>query len=130
MVYVSDWNEFQQRCIRLYQQSPERARYLIKARPSTHQLTLKVTDDVTTLKYRTRSSVILGRFELFNKAMMAAMSGAPKPHTLLAPTSDEPGAQANPQTQTSSTAAQQPAPAAATPTATGAAKKKKKKGKK
>ncbi len=79
MVYIKDWPEFQQRSIKLYQQSPHKTRYLIKSRPSTHSLTLKVTDDTTTLKYRTRSSAILGRLEIFNKAMTFAMAGSKQP---------------------------------------------------
>ncbi len=79
MVYIKDWPEFQQRSIKLYQQNPRKTRYLIKSRPSQQSLTLKVTDDVTTIKYRTRSSAILGRLEVFNKAMTFAMAGSRSP---------------------------------------------------
>ncbi|EPQ30920.1 uncharacterized protein PFL1_01818 [Pseudozyma flocculosa PF-1] len=147
MVYVSDWNDFQQRCIHLYQKSPERTRYLIKARPSTHQLVLKVTDDQTTLKFRTRSSVILGRFEVFNRAMMAAMAGHEKPASLLNPPTPAVGAATTTQhdaaaasgaaSQATSTTAPAATAAGATASAgtgaggtSSASKKKKKKGKK
>ncbi|SPC63798.1 related to signal recognition particle 9 protein (SRP9) [Ustilago sp. UG-2017b] len=79
MVYIKDWPEFQARSIKLYQQNPHKARYLIKSRPSTQSLTLKVTDDTTTIKFRTRSSAILGRLEIFNKAMTFAMAGSSQP---------------------------------------------------
>lgn len=79
MVYIKDWPEFQQRSIKLYQKEPLRTRYLIKSRPSTLSLTLKVTDDVTTIKFRTKSSAILGRLEIFNKAMTLAIAGHPRP---------------------------------------------------
>ncbi|CBQ71086.1 related to signal recognition particle 9 protein (SRP9) [Sporisorium reilianum SRZ2] len=79
MVYIKDWPEFQQRSIKLYQQHPHTTRYLIKSRASTHSLTLKVTNDTSTIKYRTRSSAILGRLEIFNKAMTLAMAGSKTP---------------------------------------------------
>ncbi|SNX83479.1 related to signal recognition particle 9 protein (SRP9) [Melanopsichium pennsylvanicum] len=79
MVYIKDWPEFQQRSIKLYQNNPHKTRYLIKSRPSIQSLTLKVTDDTITIKYRTKSSAILGRLEIFNKAMTFAMAGSSNP---------------------------------------------------
>ncbi|KAJ9478769.1 hypothetical protein PHBOTO_002292 [Pseudozyma hubeiensis] len=140
MVYIKDWPEFQQRSIKLYQQNPHKTRYLIKSRPSTHSLTLKVTDDTTTIKYRTRSSAILGRLEVFNKAMTFAMAGSKQPlqdanpEPAPAAAAAESATQANTATETTGTsAASAPAPASNGGAATGAAsdkKKKKKKGKK
>ena len=138
MVYIKDWPEFQQRSIKLYQQNPHKTRYLLKSRPSTHSLTLKVTDDTTTIKYRTRSSAILGRLEIFNKAMTYAMAGSRQP---LADANPEPVAAAA-ATATAATAegsATTPGGSAAASAANGTQaagaaasdkKKKKKKGKK
>ncbi|CDR99846.1 hypothetical protein [Sporisorium scitamineum] len=133
MVYLKDWPEFQQRSIKLYQQHPHKTRYLIKSRPSTLSLTLKVTNDTTTIKYRTRSSAILGRLEIFNKAMTFAMAGSEKP---LQDANPEPvaaaaGAQATAGAATAvSAASAHGAPASGGAGAASDKKKKKKKGKK
>lgn len=132
MVYIKDWPEFQQRSIKLYQKEPLRTRYLIKSRPSTQSLTLKVTDNVTTIKYRTKSSAILGRLEIFNKAMTLAIAGHSRPLEEANRTQDT---AAGPSAPTTADKAQDPTPAstAAATTSTAAAsdkKKKKKKGKK
>lgn len=132
MVYIKDWPEFQQRSIKLYQQNPHKTRYLIKSRPSTQSLTLKVTDDTTTIKYRTRSSAILGRLEIFNKAMTFAMAGSERPLQDANP-EPAPASTATPAATAAPAAASSATPAAA-PAAGGASasdkKKKKKKGKK
>lgn len=139
MVYIKDWPEFQQRSIKLYQKEPLRTRYLIKSRPSTQSLTLKVTDDVTTIKFRTKSSAILGRLEIFNKAMTLAIAGHSRPLEEASRT-QETAAGSTTTTTTTSAAAQQahdPTSASATTaanctntTASSDKKKKKKKGKK
>ncbi|SPO32299.1 related to signal recognition particle 9 protein (SRP9) [Ustilago trichophora] len=140
MVYIKDWPEFQQRSVKLYQQNPHKTRYLIKSRPSTQSLTLKVTDDTTTIKYRTRSSAILGRLEIFNKAMTFAMAGSktplqdanPEPLPSAAPVAAEAAAAA----ETEKAAPGATANGGSAPTTAGGAtsasdkKKKKKKGKK
>lgn len=112
MVYIKDWPEFQQRSIKLYRQNPHKSRYLIKSRPSTHSLTLKVTDDTTTIKYRTRSSAILGRLEVFNKAMMLAMAGSEQP---LQDANPEPAPSAATATQTAATSSTTASATGATP---------------
>ncbi|GAC72482.1 hypothetical protein PANT_7d00119 [Moesziomyces antarcticus T-34] len=135
MVYIKDWPEFQQRSIKLYRQNPHKARYLVKSRASTCSLTLKVTDDTTTLKYRTRSSAILGRLEIFNKAMMLAMAGSEQPLQEANPEPQPAPAAAAPSQPTaaaSATTAVSNGPTSATsqPAAASDKKKKKKKGKK
>ncbi|EST05878.1 Signal recognition particle, SRP9 subunit [Kalmanozyma brasiliensis GHG001] len=140
MVYIKDWPEFQQRSIKLFQSNPSRARYLIKSHAATHSLTLKVTDDTTTLKYRTRSSAILGRLEIFNKAMTYAMAGSKTP---LLDANPEPtpavisaaaglaAVETEAATGAAAASANGAAPVgAATPAAASDKKKKKKKGKK
>ena len=134
MVYIKDWPEFQQRSIKLYRQNPHKARYLVKSRASTCSLTLKVTDDTTTLKYRTRSSAILGRLEIFNKAMMFAMAGSEQPLQEANP-EPQPAPAATPSQSTAAASAANTASNGATPAASQQAaasdkKKKKKKGKK
>ncbi|KDN36550.1 signal recognition particle, SRP9/SRP14 subunit [Tilletiaria anomala UBC 951] len=84
MVYIKKWAEFQAQSIALYEASPARTRYVIRVRPSDEWLVLKVTDDVKTLKFKTRSSIILNRFEIFNRDMMAAIVGAELPSRIAA----------------------------------------------
>ncbi|UZJ54222.1 hypothetical protein CBS101457_003542 [Exobasidium rhododendri] len=79
MVYVKKWPQFQSQCLDLYQKSPNKTRYLIKATPSQLWLVLKVTDDETCLKYKTRSAIILNRFEAFTRDVTASMAGLPLP---------------------------------------------------
>ncbi|CAO1635460.1 unnamed protein product [Jaminaea pallidilutea] len=75
MVYLKHWGEFNAQAIDLYKRNPDRTRYLIKAHPARQWLVLKVTDDQTVLKYRSRSTVILNRFESFNRQITALMAG-------------------------------------------------------
>ena len=46
MVYVEDWDEFLDQCRKVYESTPERARYVHKFRGQDKQLVLKVTNDV------------------------------------------------------------------------------------
>ncbi|KAK0529179.1 hypothetical protein OC842_004326 [Tilletia horrida] len=84
MVYTKTWATFQSQCLELYAQNPTKTRYLIKAHPATQWLTLKVTDDKTVIKFKTRSAAILNRFETFNKDLAARMVGLPLPSQLQA----------------------------------------------
>ncbi|KAL9933196.1 hypothetical protein V8E36_007914 [Tilletia maclaganii] len=84
MVYIKSWAIFQSQCLELYAQSPAKTRYLIKAHPATQWLTLKVTDDKRTIKFKTRSAAILNRFEAFNRDLAAKMVGLPLPSQLQA----------------------------------------------
>ncbi|PWZ01510.1 signal recognition particle, SRP9/SRP14 subunit [Testicularia cyperi] len=79
MVYIQTFPDFQAQSIALYQRNPSKTRYLVKSRPNQQTLTLKVTDDTTTLKFRTKSTNVIARLEVFNKAMLLAMAGHPRP---------------------------------------------------
>ncbi|PWN41982.1 signal recognition particle, SRP9/SRP14 subunit [Ceraceosorus guamensis] len=79
MVYIKSWVAFHAAAIDLQKAQPERTRYLIKAHPATQSLILKVTDDFSTIKFRTRSSIILNRFQALNHELIAQFAGAPKP---------------------------------------------------
>ncbi|EJD04977.1 signal recognition particle, SRP9/SRP14 subunit [Fomitiporia mediterranea MF3/22] len=86
MVYIHSWPEYQSAVEALYEQAPERTRYCVKWKPSEGKLVLKITDDVTCLKYKTHSSIYLNRFEALNYSMMRRMqnvssSGSPGPGT-------------------------------------------------
>ncbi|PWN87002.1 hypothetical protein FA10DRAFT_269615 [Acaromyces ingoldii] len=75
MVYIKRWPSFHAQCLDLHKRSPAKTRYLIKTSPSASWLILKVTNDDTCLKYRTRSSIILNRFEAFTRELTGAMAG-------------------------------------------------------
>ncbi|CAE6398749.1 unnamed protein product [Rhizoctonia solani] len=91
MVYIASWNEFQEAAEALYTKSPTRAslfsftRYVVKWKPALGVLVLKITDDETCLKFRTHSSIMLGRFETLNLELMRKMQNrtAPPPPTIL-----------------------------------------------
>ncbi|KAH7333576.1 signal recognition particle, SRP9/SRP14 subunit [Rhizoctonia solani] len=85
MVYIASWNEFQEAAEVLYTKSPTRTRYVVKWKPSIGVLVLKITDDETCLKFRTHSSIMLGRFETLNLELMRRMQNrtAPPPSTIL-----------------------------------------------
>ncbi|PWN23015.1 signal recognition particle, SRP9/SRP14 subunit [Microstroma glucosiphilum] len=76
MVYLKHWSEFHTQALELYSKNPNRTRYLVKTHPSRQWLVLKVTDDYTTLKYRSRSTVILNRFDSFSREIQTLMSGS------------------------------------------------------
>ncbi|KAF9261001.1 signal recognition particle SRP9/SRP14 subunit [Marasmius fiardii PR-910] len=73
MVYIQSWQEFQDAAEALYQKSPNKARYCIKWRSCEGRLVLKITDDVTCLKFKTYSSLYLNRFEALNLSLMEKM---------------------------------------------------------
>ncbi|KAL0565747.1 hypothetical protein V5O48_016275 [Marasmius crinis-equi] len=73
MVFIQSWQEFQDAAEALYQKSPNKARYCVKWRSSEGKLVLKITDDVTCLKFKTYSSIYLNRFEALNLSLMEKM---------------------------------------------------------
>ncbi|KAF8737875.1 Beta-galactosidase, domain 3, partial [Rhizoctonia solani] len=60
-------------------------RYVVKWKPALGVLVLKITDDETCLKFRTHSSIMLGRFETLNLELMRKMQNrtAPPPPAIL-----------------------------------------------
>ncbi|WFD31564.1 hypothetical protein MSPP1_002603 [Malassezia sp. CBS 17886] len=79
MVYVKQWSEFRAQALALYAAAPDRARFALKARPSTETLEVKVTDNHKTVKFRAKSTVILNRLDDFQRALFGDMAGAPAP---------------------------------------------------
>jgi len=62
----------------------------VKWKSSEGKLVLKITDDVTCLKFKTHSSIFLGRFEALNRSLIQKMTNSPlkpTPPTLSAPPS-------------------------------------------
>ncbi|KAH7092851.1 signal recognition particle, SRP9/SRP14 subunit [Auriculariales sp. MPI-PUGE-AT-0066] len=88
MVYLSNWQEYQDAAEALYAASPNKARYVVKWKVSKQadaaaggargQLVLKITDDVT---------IILNRFEVLNLELAKRMRNAAPPPVAVAPAS-------------------------------------------
>jgi len=103
MVYLKHWSEFKAQALDLCKQSPNRTRFVIKARPKLQVLVVKVTDDYVTLKFRSKSAIILNRLDEFQREMFSIMSGVMPP----APAKEELASQTA-ETPKPSTASQPP----------------------
>ncbi|KAN0134306.1 Signal recognition particle, SRP9/SRP14 subunit [Lactarius tabidus] len=80
MVYINSWQEYQEAAENLYTSSPRKTRYSVKWKSSEGKLVLKITDDVKCLKFKTHSSIFLGRFEALNRSLIQKMTNStPKP---------------------------------------------------
>jgi signal recognition particle subunit SRP9 len=77
MVYISSWQEYQEAAENLYTSSPRKTRYSVKWKSSEGKLVLKITDDATCLKFKTHSSIFLGRFEALNRSLILKMTNRP-----------------------------------------------------
>ncbi|CAO1634138.1 unnamed protein product [Parajaminaea phylloscopi] len=91
MVYIKQWAAFQAQSLDLCHSHPEQTRFLIKACPHKEWLVLKVTNDITCLKYRARSTAVLNRFDVFSREMlrrMAAVQG--QSQSMTGPASPDP----------------------------------------
>ncbi|KZV81485.1 signal recognition particle, SRP9/SRP14 subunit [Exidia glandulosa HHB12029] len=133
MVYLTNWQEYQDAAEALYAASPNKTRYVIKwkvardgANKGRGELVLKITDDVTCLKYKTQSSILLNRFEQLNLSLAKRMrnrTAAPPPP----PAAHSPAPAAM---DVDSERGGTPVPGQSGIASGGVAKKKKKKGKK
>jgi len=79
MVYINSWQKYQEAAENLYASSPRKTRYGVKWRSSEGKLVLKITDDVTCLKFKTHSSIFLGRFEALNRSLIQKMTNSRPP---------------------------------------------------
>ncbi|CAI2188732.1 8413_t:CDS:2 [Funneliformis geosporum] len=73
MVYIEEWNKYQEAVEELYQNSPKATRYVTSWRYSEGKLILKVTDNFTVLKYKTDQASDLKKFERLNRSLMLKM---------------------------------------------------------
>ncbi|CAG8589478.1 8351_t:CDS:2, partial [Scutellospora calospora] len=87
MVYINDWNEYQQAVEQLYLDSPKETRYVTTWKHSQGKLVLKVTDDFKALKYKTDQAADLKKFERLNRSMMLKMQNRSEPSESEAATS-------------------------------------------
>ncbi|KAJ4490472.1 signal recognition particle, SRP9/SRP14 subunit [Lentinula aciculospora] len=73
MVYINSWQEYQDAAEALYKKSPFATRYGVKWKSSEGKLVLKITDNVSCIKFKTYSSIYLNRFEALNLSLMEKM---------------------------------------------------------
>ncbi|KAG8908824.1 hypothetical protein FRB99_003062 [Tulasnella sp. 403] len=79
MVYIKSWQQFQHDAEALYAKSPNTARYCIKWRHIQGTLVLKVTDNVTCLKYKMNSALNFHRFQALNLSLTEKMQNRKLP---------------------------------------------------
>eukprot|EP01113_Clastostelium_recurvatum_P033625 TRINITY_DN4467_c0_g2_i2.p1 TRINITY_DN4467_c0_g2~~TRINITY_DN4467_c0_g2_i2.p1 ORF type:complete len:110 (-),score=26.57 TRINITY_DN4467_c0_g2_i2:60-368(-) len=79
-MYISNWDTFCKRAEEIYIAHPNKTRYTHKYRHVDSQLVLKVTDDVTTIKFRTNQANDMKKLLEFNALMFKhTTSAAPTP---------------------------------------------------
>ncbi|KAG2171427.1 hypothetical protein INT43_009088, partial [Umbelopsis isabellina] len=72
-MYLDTWDDFQKAAENIYETSPERTRYLSSYRHIDGELVLKVTDDISAVKYKTKQSTDLKKFIGLNRSLMSKM---------------------------------------------------------
>ncbi|GAA5889425.1 hypothetical protein JCM16303_005559 [Sporobolomyces ruberrimus] len=78
-MYFTNWDRFVQACSKLCDTATTQPRYCLRWRSSQSLLVIKVTDDITCIKFKTRSTVFLNRFDAFNRALMARFQNRQTP---------------------------------------------------
>ncbi|KAG2177576.1 hypothetical protein INT44_008088 [Umbelopsis vinacea] len=72
-MYLDTWDDFQKAAEDIYIASPLRTRYVSSYRHIDGELILKVTDDRSAVKYKTKQSTDLKKFIGLNRSMMSKM---------------------------------------------------------
>ncbi|GAA5966210.1 hypothetical protein JCM3765_006089 [Sporobolomyces pararoseus] len=75
-MYFTNWDRFLSNCNTLCDTSSTLPRYTLKFNYSKSLLVIKVTNDQTCLKFKTRSTVYLNRFDAFNKTLLKRFSSS------------------------------------------------------
>ena len=73
-MWIEDFADFASRSLALYRAAPARTRYVTKYRHTDGVLEVKVTDNDTCLKYRTRNAADAVKVEKLNFAFLQLMS--------------------------------------------------------
>ncbi|CAG8466924.1 4641_t:CDS:2 [Cetraspora pellucida] len=130
MVYINDWNEYQQAVEQLYLDSPKETRYVTSWKHSQGKLVLKVTDNFKAFKYKTDQATDLKKFERLNRSMMLKMQNRSEPSEGEAQTSSTSASLSHTpeQTNPTSTVASAAEPSAIATTGKVQTSKRKKKG--
>ncbi|KIY45255.1 signal recognition particle, SRP9/SRP14 subunit, partial [Fistulina hepatica ATCC 64428] len=79
MVYIHSWRDFEVAAEALYDKSPSTTRYVVKFKANEGKLVLKITDNITCIKFKTYSSIFLNRFEALNHRLMRKMQNLRPP---------------------------------------------------
>ncbi len=74
MPLFTDFNAFLDASHALFLSRPDKTRYSMKFRPCDSELTLRVTDDDSSLKYRTNAAAEWKQIEKFNSLFYKLMS--------------------------------------------------------
>lgn len=82
MVYVENWDDFQERSIVLFRTDPVATRYVMKYRHCDGKLVLKVTDDKVCLKFKTDQAQDLRKMEKLNNTFFSMMARGPDAEVL------------------------------------------------
>lgn len=77
MVYIENWDDFQERSIVLFRSDPVATRYVMKYRHCDGKLVLKVTDDRVCLKFKTDQAQDLRKMEKLNNTFFSMMARGP-----------------------------------------------------
>ncbi|GMI85756.1 hypothetical protein HRI_002246100 [Hibiscus trionum] len=77
MVYITSWDEFVERTVQLYRDSPESTRYCMKYRHCDGKLVLKVTDNKECLKFKTDQAQEAKKMEKLNNIFFTLMARGP-----------------------------------------------------
>ncbi|KAJ8927565.1 hypothetical protein NQ314_019948 [Rhamnusium bicolor] len=65
MTYLKSWEEFEKAAEKLYMQAPSKARYTMKYVHSKNLLSLKMTDDVVCLQFKTEIAQDVRKIDKF-----------------------------------------------------------------
>jgi signal recognition particle subunit SRP9 len=74
MTVLTTWEDFEKAAERLYLQDPNKARYTLKYDHSAGALSMKMTDDVVCLQYKTDAAQDVKRMEKFVNNLMRHMA--------------------------------------------------------
>ncbi|KAM0015406.1 putative signal recognition particle, SRP9/SRP14 subunit, signal recognition particle SRP9 [Helianthus debilis subsp. tardiflorus] len=78
MVYIVSWDDFVERSVQLFRNSPQNTRYVMKYRHSDGKLVLKVTDDKECLKFKTDQAQDAKKMEKLNNIFFTLMARGPE----------------------------------------------------
>jgi len=77
MVYIENWDDFQESSIKLFRSDPVATRYVMKYRHCDGKLVLKVTDDKVCLKFKTDQAQDIRKMEKLNNTFFSMMARGP-----------------------------------------------------
>eukprot|EP00118_Oscarella_pearsei_P028467 m.2218 g.2218 ORF g.2218 m.2218 type:complete len:82 (+) comp8465_c0_seq1:70-315(+) len=73
MPFLSTWDDFSRMAEQIYLENPYKTRFVVKYRHCEAKLVLKVTDDVTCIKFATDQAQDVKRLEKLNNSLLRLM---------------------------------------------------------